>query len=112
MDDSFALMAALADVCREVRERAGVQRPEIAVLIGRGQPTVERFERAETFPRGRHLDQLVNAYAHATGSTPASIWKAAIKRAEEPTTADPDLVKGLQAAKRLGQNQTKRRASG
>jgi hypothetical protein len=56
---------------------------------------IDRFEREETWPTGREIDQLVNAYAELTDVTAAELWKRALEKAEQSATlagAEQDLL--------------------
>lgn len=74
-------MEALSVACREAREEASGHRSSVAHMVGRGQQVVDRFERAETWPTGREIDALVNAYAELTRTPARELWERAIERA-------------------------------
>lgn len=74
-------MDALSAECREVREEAGVGRSSIAHEIGKGQQVIDRFERKETWPTGREIDALVDAYARLSQTPTIEIWQGALDRA-------------------------------
>lgn len=60
---STGLIPALAKAAREAREREGVSREEVAVVLKASADKVGYFERAEAFGA---LDELLAAYSEAT----------------------------------------------
>lgn len=75
------VMGALSKECREAREESGVRRSALAHAIERGQNVIDRFERGQTWPTGRDIDQLVNAYADLCQIDAYELWARAIDRA-------------------------------
>lgn len=92
--DAMHVMDALSAECREVREEAGVRRSSVAHEIGKGQQVIDRFERKETWPTGREIDGLVDAYARLTQVPTIEIWRGALDRALSQTLqeTDPDEI--------------------
>jgi ribosome-binding protein aMBF1 (putative translation factor) len=68
------LVDALAAAARKAREDEGVTRAQVAVALGRGNDTVARFERGEVFTA---LDDILSAYAEATGASLFDLLDAA-----------------------------------
>lgn len=75
-------MVALSKTCKEIRKETDGNRASIAHAIDKGQQVIDRFERGQTWPEGRHIDQLVNAYADVTGVEASEIWERAIAAAK------------------------------
>ena len=70
------VLKALAQVARDARTRAAVRRHEIAVTANVYPSTVDRFERAEAWPR--NPEGMIRAYAKHVGMPAADLWLEAI----------------------------------
>jgi len=74
-----SLLAALADVCRERRQEAGLRVIDIAAAGHLDPATIYQFERARRWPRDPQ--RMVEAYAAELGIKPGAIWREALERA-------------------------------
>jgi hypothetical protein len=77
------LLPYLAHVCREARKDAGVGPAKVAGEAGYAASTsISRtFEGADAWPQ--NPDNVVGAYAKATGVSVFDLWDEAVKRARE-----------------------------
>lgn len=90
------LIAALAEICAQVREESKMDFLDIQFafprdLRPRTVKTIERFEKGTTWPTDPQA--TVNAYAEATGVPAIELWQMAISnwRAAYPQAEGPRL---------------------
>lgn len=82
------LLPHLASACASVREKAGLEKQQIADAIGVHPSNVGRFESGAITYWPRNADHYVNGYAAAAEVSPASIWLQAIEGMESERSGD------------------------
>lgn len=102
------LLPHLAAACNELlggddeRLPPPSKRAEVAGKADTGQPTVDRFLKAERVPRSEDLDRMVSAVAIVAGTSWLAPWQRAVARAielgevEQPSQAQSDPASELQ----------------
>jgi transcriptional regulator with XRE-family HTH domain len=78
--EPFALTRWLGQVLKQARESAELSTLDLYSRAGVQPSTQSRFERGEQGVRD--VDAVVSAYAHATGTKPADLWREALELCE------------------------------
>lgn len=73
--------ARLGLAARTIRQKHGLELLDIAQVAGVAESTLSRFERGHRWPE--RLNDIVAAYAEATGTTPREIWRQALESTED-----------------------------
>ena len=75
------MLAALALVCRQAREEAGLTQLDIATPAGVSHETISRFERGDGWPQG--VGRIIRIYEAECGLEPFTLWARAVRLARE-----------------------------
>lgn len=102
------MLPHLSAVCQTALKESGAKSVEVAAAVGRAQNTVDRFLKAQTYPRAGDLDEMVNAVAHAALRDPGELWQEAVSDAIE-TERDARRAAGKSKAQELGDARRKAR---
>ena len=76
---SLRLLDYAAPVLRAARERADLSQVQIAERAGVSHATISRLETGQTWPGGRNVESVIDAYVTAIGLTQLEVLETIVE---------------------------------